>query len=130
MDAGKLTESFCLDVETDTSNGKEFLKHEYNRDGDSYRSPWSNVYFPESPDSTFFPSDSLRKLEQKANETFQLYVRMYYDEALSSCYINDTEEPGFKAAFLVKKQMDNEGGVDKGNWDAIHIVICKLKDAG
>ena len=55
---------------------------------------------------------------------------MYYDEALSSCYINDTEEPGFKAAFLVKKQMDNEGGVDKGNWDAIHIVICKLKDAG
>ena len=103
MDVGKLTESFCLDVETDTSNGKEFLKHEYNRDGDSYRSPWSNVYFPESPDSTFFPSDSLRKLEQKANETFQLYVRMYYDEALSSCYINDTEEPGFKAAFLVKK---------------------------
>lgn len=36
-----------LEKELDTSNGREFLKCEYNRDGDAYRSPWSNRYFPE-----------------------------------------------------------------------------------
>ena len=119
-----------LEVETDTSNGREFLKHEYNRDGDSYRSPWTNTYFPESPDSTFFPSEQLLKLEQKANDTFTTYVKLYYDNAFTSCYFNDTEEPGFKAAFLVKKEMDQTAGITKGTWDAIHIVVCKLKDAG
>lgn len=46
----------------DTTNGKTFLKHEYNRDGDSYRSPWSNQYFPPT-ESTFFPSAHLLQLE-------------------------------------------------------------------
>lgn len=37
-----------IDIETelDTVTGRDFLKCEYNRDGDSYRSPWSNKYFP------------------------------------------------------------------------------------
>lgn len=52
-----------LEAETDATNGKPFLKHEYNRDGDSYRSPWSNTYFPASPDATFFPSEQLLGLE-------------------------------------------------------------------
>ena len=55
---------------------------------------------------------------------------MYYDVALSSVYFNDTEEPGFKAAYLVKKDIDHTGGIKKGNWDAIHIVVCKLREAG
>lgn len=62
--------SFAAEEETDTTNGKKFLKHEYNRDGDSYRSPWTNTYFPASSDATFYPSDDLLQLEQKANEVF------------------------------------------------------------
>ena len=72
----------------------------------------------------------LLRLEQRANEVFRVYVQLYYDQALSSVYFNDTEEPGFKAAFLVKKDMDHTAGIKKGNWDAIHIVVCKLRDAG
>ena len=75
----------------DTTTGKNFLKHEYNCDGDSYRSPWSNTYFPASPDATFFPSEQLLQLEQKANEVFATYVNLYYDFATSSVYFNDTE---------------------------------------
>ena len=26
--------------------------------------------------------------------------------------------------------MDHTAGIKKGNWDAIHIVVCKLRDAG
>ena len=31
-----------IDVAQDMEDGREFLKCEYNKDGDSYRSPWSN----------------------------------------------------------------------------------------
>jgi len=55
----------CLEVETDGTNGREYLKCEYNRDGEAYRSPWSNRYFPEdsvSPDANY-PSSELLQLE-------------------------------------------------------------------
>lgn len=56
---------YCLEVETDGTNGREYLKCEYNRDGEAYRSPWSNKYFPEdsvSPDANY-PSSELLQLE-------------------------------------------------------------------
>jgi len=30
----------------DDKENKEFLKCEYNKDNESYRSPWSNQYYP------------------------------------------------------------------------------------
>ncbi len=50
-----------LEVEIDGTNGREYLKCEYNRDGEAYRSPWTNRYYPEdaaSPDA-IFPSSEL-----------------------------------------------------------------------
>jgi len=58
--------------EIDGSNGREYLKCEYNRDGDAYRSPWTNRYYPEdaaSPDA-LYPSSELLQLEQKFNDVF------------------------------------------------------------
>ena len=34
----------------DEDKGRDFLLCDYNRDGDSYRSPWSDKYFPAIPD--------------------------------------------------------------------------------
>jgi capping protein beta len=50
-----------LEIEFDTAINREFLKCEYNRDGDSYRSPWSNKYFPtpQSGEDSIFPSAEL-----------------------------------------------------------------------
>ena len=121
--------SICAEVETDTTTGKPFLKHEYNRDGDSYRSPWSNTYFPASPEATFFPSEQLLSLEQKANEVFATYGQLYYDYAITSVYFNDNDAQGFNACFLVKKEMDPTNEVKSGTWDAIHIVACNMKEA-
>jgi capping protein beta len=53
----------------DEDANREFLQHEYNRDGDSYRSPWTNKYWPPL-NSEFFPSQNLRGLEEKANQIF------------------------------------------------------------
>jgi capping protein beta len=58
-----------IEISTDESAAREYLNHEYNRDGDSYRSPWSNTYFP-ACEATFFPSAALLALEQKANGVF------------------------------------------------------------
>ncbi len=69
----------ALETEFDEGAGKEFLKCEYNRDGDSYRSPWSNTYFPQPSDDAIYPSNDLLSLEQKANNVFQTYVSLYFD---------------------------------------------------
>jgi capping protein (actin filament) muscle Z-line, beta len=62
------------EVGTDTREGKDFLKCEYNRDGDSYRSPWSNQYFPEASEEAVYPSNDLLQMEQKFNDVFNRYA--------------------------------------------------------
>ena len=69
------------------------------------------------------------QLEQKANAMFATYVKLYYDFALSSVYFVDTQDPGFNACFLVKKDINDEKDIKKGCWDAIHVVTCNLKKA-
>lgn len=41
----------------------------------------------------------------------------------------DTQDPGFNACFLVKKDINDEKDIKKGCWDAIHVVTCNLKKA-
>lgn len=93
--------------------GKEFLLCDYNRDADSYRSPWSNSYFPALDDGAK-PPEALRvralcspswaarrsdgegallsttrtqALEVLANELFAAYRTQYYEGGLSSVYL-------------------------------------------
>ena len=35
-----------IGIAMDDKENKEFLKCEYNKDNESYRSPWSNQYYP------------------------------------------------------------------------------------
>ena len=47
---------------------RKYLLCDYNRDGDSYRSPWTNVYLPPIPvgpdgEGGIIPSPRLRTLE-------------------------------------------------------------------
>lgn len=112
-------------------SGKEFLCCDYNRDGDSYRSPWSNKYYPavsvsddEAPPP--YPSAILRELEVKANDSFDIYRDLYYEgSGISSVYLWDTaedEEPsslehGFAGVVLLSKETDDK----LGKWDSIHV---------
>ena len=50
--------------------------------GDSYRSPWTNQYYPAleaGSDDAFYPSSDLLEMEQSANAVFQRYAKLYYD---------------------------------------------------
>lgn len=82
--------------------GRKYLQCDYNRDGDSHRSPWSNQYDPPIEDG-FKPADKLRELEVEANELFDAYRELYYEGGTSSVYLWSTEH-GFAGCFLVKKR--------------------------
>lgn len=49
-----------LKIAKDAEEGHDYLLCDYNRDGDSYRSPWSNKYNPPLADGAV-PAEKLRK---------------------------------------------------------------------
>lgn len=106
---------------------KTFLLCDYNRDGDSYRSPWSNKYFPEIEDGVV-PSEKLRELEIQANNAFDTYRELYFEGGVSSVYLWELDH-GFAGCILIKKVGDGSKKI-KGNWDSIHVVEVQEKSQG
>lgn len=112
-----------LKVQKDPKTGKNFVLCDYNRDGDSYRSPWSNEYFP-AMDDGFLPSKRLREMEVVANNLFDVYRKLYFEGGHSSAYFFDTDEKdenAFGACFLIHKDVEAEKSLKKGWWDSIHV---------
>jgi len=113
-----------LKLALDTKAQKQYILCDYNRDGDSYRSPWSNVYFP-ALDDGFVPSAKLRAMETEANKVFDVYRKLYFETGHSSVYFFETDEKtgdAFGACFLIHKDVEEKkGGLDRGWWDSIHV---------
>lgn len=116
-----------LKIARDKATGKDYLLCDYNRDGDSYRSPWSNTYEPPLEDGAM-PSDRLRRLEVEANHAFDLYREMYFEGGVSSVYLWDLDH-GFAGVILIKKAGDGSKKI-KGCWDSIHVVEVQEKSSG
>jgi len=120
-----------LKVRKDEATGKHFILCDYNRDGDSYRSPWSNKYFPAMPDG-FLPNERLRKMEVEANALFDVYRKQYFEGGYSSVYYFDTDEKSatsFGACFLIHKDVPAAKTLKSGWWDSIHVFFLKLSKA-
>jgi len=113
-----------LKVATDKKVGKDYLLCDYNRDGDSYRSPWTNSYDPPLEDGAM-PSERLRKLEVEANAAFDQYRELYFEGGVSSVYLWDLDT-GFAGVILIKKAGDGSKKI-KGCWDSIHVVEVQEK---
>lgn len=116
-----------LKIARDKENNKEYLICDYNRDADSYRSPWTNTYDPPLEDGQM-PSERLRKLEIEANYAFDQYRDMYYEGGVSSVYLWDLEH-GFAGVILIKKAGDGSKTI-RGCWDSIHVVEVQEKSTG
>ncbi|SPC63398.1 probable CAP2 - F-actin capping protein, beta subunit [Ustilago sp. UG-2017b] len=148
-----------LKVKLDNSKhgaGREFLSCEYNKDGDSWRSWISDTYHPPiSPDADDTPdgergtrpSAPLRSLELKANDAFETYSKLYYDNALSSVYLWDLDsDPSslpnatvggaqapstFAGVVLLKKSIGQDSGNGiSGAWDSIHVFEATERASG
>ncbi|XP_044740608.1 F-actin-capping protein subunit beta isoform X3 [Chrysoperla carnea] len=116
-----------LKIAKDKESGKDYLLCDYNRDGDSYRSPWSNTYYPPLEDGSM-PSERLRRLEVDANYAFDQYREMYFEGGVSSVYLWDLDH-GFAGVILIKKAGDGSKKI-KGCWDSIHVVEVQEKSSG
>jgi len=113
------------------TQGNTYLNCDYNRDGDSYRSPWTNTYDPPIEDGVL-PPPALRSLEVAANDLFNSYREMYYEGGTSSVYFWDLDgvANGFAACILFKKTVEaTKKGLKAGNWDAIHVVEVRPSGA-
>jgi len=111
-----------LELKTDKATGREYLACDYNRDGESYRSPWSNEYEPPLDDPTL-PSPRMRKLEIAANDAFDTYREMYYEGGVSSVYLWELDDGGFAGVVLLKKTLNSSSSSSdpSGSWDSIHV---------
>ncbi|KAL1465821.1 hypothetical protein WDU94_005360 [Cyamophila willieti] len=116
-----------LKIARDNEIGKDYLLCDYNRDGDSYRSPWSNVYDPPLEDGSM-PSEKLRKLEIDANHGKNCNLISFIEGGVSSVYLWDLDH-GFAGVILIKKAGDGSRKI-QGCWDSIHVVEVQEKPTG
>jgi len=109
---------------------KDYLLCDYNRDGDSYRSPWSNKYDPPLPDGKV-PKASTRVLEEQFHNAFNIYRELYFEGGVSSVYLWDTDD-AFAGVVVIKKVQDQtkSGNPMKGLWDSIHVFNVEEKPGG
>jgi capping protein beta len=117
-----------LQEATDPETGRKYLLCDYNRDGDSHRSPWSNKYDPHLEEGEgFYPSERVRAMEVEFNELFDAYRELYFEGGTSSVYLWDLDN-GFAGCFLIKKKVDSDRYVKSGCWDSIHVVEAVESD--
>ncbi|KAI8824758.1 F-actin-capping protein subunit beta [Chytriomyces cf. hyalinus JEL632] len=95
-------------------SGRQYLKCDYNRDEQSYRSPWSSEYDPPLPEGNQ-PSFRLRRLEVALNDAFDVYRNLYYEGG-----------DIFAGVVLVKKGI-TDGVAETGAWDSIHVIEVEEK---
>ena len=109
----------------------EFIMCEQNRDGDSYRSPISNQYFPPTDDAKY-PSAPLRQLEETLNKMFKIYVKLYYSTAtlfsVNSWGLGDTLADGSGVACLIKNSLTDQKKINTGSWDSSNLITVTCKD--
>ena len=111
----------------------EFIMCEQNRDGDSYRSPISNKYFPPTDDAKY-PCAQLRALEELLNKMFKLYIKHYYSPTtLCSVYcweLGDSLADGYGVAVLIKNSLTHQKKINTGNWDSSNLITVTFENEG
>ncbi|QIW95752.1 hypothetical protein AMS68_001270 [Peltaster fructicola] len=112
-----------LDSKRCPKSGRDYLCCDYNRDGTSYRSPWSNEFNPPiDPEDAadLVPRGRIRRMEEQLNAAVDVYRELYYEGGISSAYLWQLDE-GFAGVVLFKKN-STASGAGKGSWDSIHVL--------
>ena len=109
-----------------TDEKRPFLLCEFNRHGDSYRSPFSNTFSPPlsaEEASIQQPPDALRGLEIQINEVWDAYRQMYYGtESIGSVYLREGDKAAFLGCFLIQKDVTPDEHLSVGKWTSVHTV--------
>lgn len=106
-----------LKIQQDNDTQQNFVKCDYNRDGDSYRSPFTNKYYPQLSDGQT-PSPKLRKLEELANKAFGSYLNLFFRYGTLSVYCWDLDDNSFGLGVFVRKD------ANESQEDFIGNIFC------
>ena len=119
-----------MQILTDESTGKLFIASDFNRIGQSYRSPWSNVYLPTThdADALYFPPEQLRRIELTLNELLLSYCNLYYENAVGSTYLSEAPEGGvFYGVFQIRKDFADPHTKESHCWESNHSFRVNSK---
>jgi capping protein beta len=115
-----------LKVGTD-SKGNQYILCDYNRDADSYRSPFTNEYKP-SVKSGNTPPKHLREIEILANKGFQSYLHQYFDTGVISCYAWEVDDNSWGLGVFIAKTVEpRETGLQGSIWCSDVCQVTKIK---
>jgi capping protein beta len=113
-----------LKVVKDSDSDAAFLACEFNRDLDSYRSPFSNKYSPALPDGQKIPA-RLRNIEVRANTAFNAYRQLYFQGGVASVYLWEIDTQVFGFGVFIKNEINTKlrsGEPIKGSIDCTDVV--------
>jgi capping protein beta len=117
-----------------SEEGQKYLKTEFNRQGDSYRNPFTNRYEPPNA-AGYCPSGMFRAFEENGELLFAEYVKQYYGgETVGNFYVMEAEKGtnSFSCGFFAKKSklvvilVSHEDSF-QGTWDSFNIVDVELR---
>jgi len=126
-----------LKVQKPAGGKKPFISCDYNRDGDSFRSPWDNEYFPPIEEEDYEPlkpDEWLRNLETTMNSVVQVYRHQYFSkQGVSNAYCwamdtggsNQPEKRKFGCCVVISKDFEAAETVGNGTWNSMHVVSCQ-----
>jgi len=126
----EMEEHLCQDIDVplgvmlDPKANMKFITCNYNRDGDSFRSPHTNTYFPPIQ-SKFQPSHALRVFEVKANKAFDIYRTLYFQGGVASVYCWDLGDRAFASCWACKNEVQKNGMTLY--WSEIHVFEAKQR---
>ena len=106
-----------------------FINSTFNKESSSYRSPWSNEYYPTISGFKVLPNE-LRELEIQLNKLVKFYTKIYYStKAVSSVYIWEVGESiasGFNCAILIKNPIESTKYLKNSFLDSVNIINVKF----
>ncbi|EAY22231.1 F-actin capping protein, beta subunit, putative [Trichomonas vaginalis G3] len=118
-----------LKIQQDKDTHQDFIKCDYNRDGDSYRSPFTNKYYPPISDGQT-PSPKLRKLEELANKAFSSYLNLFFRYGTLSVYTWDLDGTAFGLGVFVRKDADPKQEGFEGNISCSDVFTITESSSG
>eukprot|EP00792_Barthelona_sp_PAP020_P006226 TRINITY_DN2936_c0_g1_i1.p1 TRINITY_DN2936_c0_g1~~TRINITY_DN2936_c0_g1_i1.p1 ORF type:complete len:284 (+),score=80.82 TRINITY_DN2936_c0_g1_i1:30-854(+) len=118
-----------LEIEQDTSSNFPFIKCDFNRFEDSWRSPFSNDYFPNHVSGPK-PEGKERELELALNDLLKTYCHKYYtSQALSSAFVSSNDKDGYNIVIAISKINEDISFINKAIWNSIHFLrVNKLEN--
>jgi len=108
-------------IETDTKTGKQFVKSEINKMNDSYRSPFSQEYFPDGANKLYI-TPKMTKFEKGLNVCLEEYAKLNYLVATPSAFCFDNEKY-YTVVLFIHSPVDSEFGILKSAHNNLRVTM-------